>query len=82
MAPGCIDDGGRRVGYLNLRTFISTADPQLRAAFDPFRSQGVTEVIVDFRYNGGGLVSIADLMGNLMGGRARQQRVQLHDLPA
>ena len=66
-----IDDGGRRVGYLNLRTFISTADPQLRMAFDGFRSQGVTEVIVDFRYNGGGLVSIADLMGNLMGaGRA------------
>ena len=58
---------GRRVGYLNLRTFISTADPQLRAAFDNFRSQGVTQLIVDFRYNGGGLVSIADLMGDLMG---------------
>jgi C-terminal processing protease CtpA/Prc len=66
-----IDDGGRKVGYLNLRTFISTADPQLRNAFDNFRTQGVKEVIVDFRYNGGGLVSIADLMGNLMGaGRA------------
>ncbi|MCY7398948.1 MAG: peptidase S41, partial [Sphingomonas bacterium] len=66
-----IDDGGRKVGYVNLRTFISTADPQLRNAFDNFRLQGVKEVIVDFRYNGGGLVSIADLMGNLMGaGRA------------
>nr|AHN97775.1 hypothetical protein [uncultured bacterium lac82] len=61
------EDEGRRIGYLNLRTFISTADPQLRAAFDNFRSQGVTQLIVDFRYNGGGLVSIADLMGNLMG---------------
>lgn len=66
-----IDDGGRKIGYLNLRTFISTADPQLRMAFDNFRLQGITQVIVDFRYNGGGLVSIADLMGNLMGaGRA------------
>jgi C-terminal processing protease CtpA/Prc len=66
-----IDDGGRKVGYLNLRTFISTADPQLRMAFDSFRLQGITEIIVDFRYNGGGLVAIADLMGNLMGaGRA------------
>lgn len=62
-----IVDGARKVGYLNLRTFISTADPQLRTAFDSFRSQGITEVIVDFRYNGGGLVAIADLMGNLMG---------------
>ncbi len=40
-------------------------------AFDSFRLQGITEIIVDFRYNGGGLVAIADLMGNLMGaGRA------------
>lgn len=62
-----IDDGGKKVGYVNLRTFIDTAAPDLRAAFDDFRQQGVTEVIVDFRYNGGGLVSIAELMGDLMG---------------
>jgi carboxyl-terminal processing protease len=62
-----IDDGGRRVGYLNLRTFINSADPALRQAFASFRAQGITEVIVDFRYNGGGLVSIAELMGDLMG---------------
>jgi len=62
-----INDRGKQVGYVNLRTFISTADPDLRAAFANFRAQGVTEVIVDFRYNGGGLVSIAELMGDLMG---------------
>jgi C-terminal processing protease CtpA/Prc len=63
-----INDGGKLVGYVNLRTFISTADPDLRAAFSNFRAQGITEVIVDFRYNGGGLVSIAELMGDLLGG--------------
>ncbi len=63
-----INDGGKLVGYINLRTFISTADPDLRAAFSNFRAQGITEVIVDFRYNGGGLVSIAELMGDLLGG--------------
>ena len=63
-----IDDGGRRVGYVNLRTFISTADPALRQAFSSFRAQGITEVIVDLRYNGGGLVSIGELLGNLLGG--------------
>jgi carboxyl-terminal processing protease len=62
-----LDDGGRKVGYVNLRTFIIPADPQLRAAFDMFRAQGITQVIVDLRYNGGGLVSIAKLMGDLMG---------------
>ena len=62
-----INDGGRKVGYVNLRTFITTADPALRNAFASFRAEGITEVIVDLRYNGGGLVSIAELMGDLMG---------------
>jgi hypothetical protein len=62
-----ISEGGRNYGYLNLRTFISSANPQLRAAFLNFRNQGVTDVIIDFRYNGGGLVSTAELMGDLMG---------------
>ncbi len=62
-----IDDGGRKVGYINLRTFITTAETPLRNAFANFRSQGITEVIIDLRYNGGGLVSVADLMNNLLG---------------
>lgn len=62
-----IESGGKRYGYLNLRTFISSADAQLRAAYLDFRNQGITELIIDFRYNGGGLVSTAELMGDLMG---------------
>lgn len=62
-----INDGGRQVGYINLRTFIDTADPDLRAAFANFRAQGVTEIVVDLRYNGGGAISIAELFGDLMG---------------
>ncbi|WP_338424255.1 S41 family peptidase [Sphingopyxis kveilinensis] len=68
-----ISEGGRNYGYLNLRTFISSADNQLRAAFADFRAQGVTDIIIDFRYNGGGLISTANLMGDLMGtGRSGQ----------
>ncbi|MEO5492570.1 MAG: S41 family peptidase [Sphingomonas sp.] len=62
-----ITEGGKQYGYVNLRTFISTADPALRDAFAQFRAAGVTDIIIDVRYNGGGLVSIADLMGDLMG---------------
>jgi carboxyl-terminal processing protease len=63
-----ITDGGRQVGYLNLRNFIGPAEPNLRAAFALFKAQGVTELIVDLRYNGGGLISIAELFGDLLGG--------------
>jgi C-terminal processing protease CtpA/Prc len=70
-----INDGGRKVGYVNLRTFINTADPALRAAFADFRAQGITEIIVDLRYNGGGLISIAELMGDLLGGNRSTSEV-------
>jgi C-terminal processing protease CtpA/Prc len=56
-----------RVGYLNLRSYISTANAPLRNAFDQFRAQGVQYFIVDQRYNGGGLISVAELIGDLFG---------------
>lgn len=63
-----LNDGGKQVGYINLRTFIvSSADQQLRDAVQQLRAQGITEVILDFRYNGGGLVSVAELLGDLLG---------------
>src|SRR5690606_25498796 len=66
-------DGARRIGYLNLRIFIDTSEADLRAAFADFKAQGVSELIVDLRYNGGGLITIAALTGDLMSdGRAGQ----------
>lgn len=60
-------DGARKVGYINLRTFIGPANDDLRAAFADFKAQGVTELIIDLRYNGGGLISVAEFLGDLMG---------------
>jgi C-terminal processing protease CtpA/Prc len=62
------DNGGRKVGYINLRTFILSADLPLRNAFGTFRQEGIEDVIVDLRYNGGGLLSVAQLLGDLLGG--------------
>lgn len=61
-----IIDGARKVGYLNLRTFIDPANPDLIAAFGDFRAQGVTELVIDFRYNGGGALNVSDTFGDLM----------------
>jgi len=62
-----IVDGGRKVGYINLRTFILSANDQLTSAMSQFRAQGITDIIVDMRYNGGGLISVADHFGDLLG---------------
>ena len=63
-----LQDGLRRVGYINLRTFISSANDRLRQEFLKFKNSGINEVIIDLRYNGGGLVSTAELMGDFLGG--------------
>ena len=63
-----VGNGTTGVGYLHLRSYIGTADPQLRTAFQTFRAQNVRDFIIDLRYNGGGLVSTAELIDNLLGG--------------
>jgi carboxyl-terminal processing protease len=64
-----LNDNGKKVGYLNFRTFIGApAENDLRAAFAEFKAQGITEIIVDLRYNGGGLISTALLLSSLLMG--------------
>lgn len=65
------------VGYLNLRTFIATADEPLRDAYAAFRAQGIEYFIIDLRYNSGGLVSVAELIGDLNGAARADSDVYL-----
>jgi len=60
--------GGRMVGYMEFAQFISTADPVFNTVFAAFRAAGVNDVIIDMRYNGGGLVNTAELLGDYLGG--------------
>ncbi|CAN5153963.1 hypothetical protein BH24PSE2_BH24PSE2_07490 [soil metagenome] len=62
------DVGGRPVGYLHLRTFVEPSFEALDTAFADFVAAGVREVVIDVRYNGGGLVAVAEFLGNLLGG--------------
>jgi carboxyl-terminal processing protease len=51
--------GGRSTGYLVLKDFIGAGQAGIGAAFTQFRAAGVRELVLDLRYNGGGLVSLA-----------------------
>ncbi len=53
---------GRRLGYLVVKDMISQTAGGIDNAFAQFRAQGVLDLVLDLRYNGGGLVSVA---GNL-----------------
>jgi carboxyl-terminal processing protease len=62
-----INYGGTLVGYINLRTFISlTAEDQLRTRIQSFKDQGIDKVIIDLRYDGGGLIEVAQVLDSLL----------------
>jgi carboxyl-terminal processing protease len=63
-----IQQGAAKVGYIVFQDFIDTARVELDEAFNSFNSQGINELVVDLRYNGGGSVDVARyLAGWLIG---------------
>jgi len=69
LAQKVINTGnGHKVGYIVFNTFTTDANakPKLDAAFNDFASKGVTDLVVDLRYNGGGYVSTAEYLSNLI----------------
>ncbi len=66
--------GADAVGYVYLRTFIiASATQDLANAFQQFKTQGITKVIVDLRYNGGGLISVGLALSDLMAANKANQ---------
>ena len=62
------DVDGRRVGYLFFRNFVTPSYAALDEAFAALRDAGVNELVLDLRYNGGGLVDVAVHLSSLIGG--------------
>lgn len=58
----------KKIGYLALARFSSTANAEnvLTQVFTKFASNGVTDLVIDLRYNGGGYVSTAEHLVNLI----------------
>ena len=71
--------GGRKVGYFAFDSFVSTLDSrgnptyvksQLDHLMTTFGNEGVEEMIVDLRYNGGGAVVTAEYLSDLLAPKA------------
>ncbi|WP_374674200.1 S41 family peptidase [Ideonella sp.] len=58
----------RKMGYIMVKDMIDQAVVRVDQAFGQFKSQGVQDVIIDLRYNGGGLVSVADKIASFPNG--------------
>jgi C-terminal peptidase prc len=73
-----VDVDGRKVGYLFFRNFVRPSEAALNDAFAALRTAGATELVLDLRYNGGGLVDIAVHLASLIGGSRTNGQVLLN----
>lgn len=61
--------GAKKAGYLVFNSFLGDTTAiynRFQQVFSKFAAQGVTDVIVDLRYNGGGYVSMQDKLANYL----------------
>jgi carboxyl-terminal processing protease len=63
-----VSPGGRRLGYLPVKNMISQALAPMETAFARFKAEGVNELVLDLRYNGGGLVSTGRTLASYVAG--------------
>ncbi len=57
-----------KVGYLLFNDHIATSEVELINAIQSFKNAGVTDVVLDIRYNGGGFLYIASELASMLGG--------------
>lgn len=67
-AAKVITAGNKKIGYLAYGRFSNESNSfdTLRNVFDTFSTQGVTDLVIDLRYNGGGYISTAERLVNLI----------------
>jgi len=68
-----IDIDGEKVGYLHYTGFTNEFDPELNNAFAQFKSAGVSDLILDLRYNGGGSIETANDLCTMITGQFESQ---------
>ena len=60
-----IETASGKVGYLTFETHNGVSEKQLVDAFTTFKQEGVTDLVLDMRYNGGGLLYVASQLAYL-----------------
>jgi carboxyl-terminal processing protease len=61
--------GSKKAGYLVFNSFLGDAEQiknEFNRVFTRFSSEGVNEIIIDLRYNGGGYVNVQETLANYL----------------
>jgi len=71
IASTTVQSGSKIIGYIAYNSFVTPTDkrgnpihPGLDTAFASLKAKGITDLIVDLRYNGGGYTEVSEEMDN------------------
>ena len=64
-----ITTGAHKIGYLMYNGFYANYDTQLNDAFASLKAQGITDLVLDLRYNSGGSVQTATRLASMITGQ-------------
>ncbi|MEB8329430.1 S41 family peptidase [Flavobacteriaceae bacterium KMM 6897] len=67
------DVNGKKIGYIMYNGFTSNFDEELNTAFGTLKTAGVTDLVLDFRYNPGGSVNSSRLLSSMVYGTNTNQ---------
>jgi hypothetical protein len=63
-----MDTANGKVGYLSFETHNAVSEKELVDAFASFKQEGISDLVLDMRYNGGGLLYIASELAYMIAG--------------
>jgi len=63
-----IEDGSNTIGYLQYNSFLTNYEEELNTEFANFKSQNLTDFVLDLRYNGGGALGTANILSGMLTG--------------
>lgn len=64
-----IVSGSHKIGYIMYNGFYANYDTQLNDAFGALKTQGITDLVLDLRYNSGGSVQTATRLASMITGQ-------------
>lgn len=76
LAYKILENNGVKTGYIHFKAFINSSEDELNEVFAHFKEENVEQLVLDLRYNGGGLVKIARQLVNLIvGDKAKSDEI-------
>ena len=67
--------GANKVGYMIFNDHIATAQSGLFDAVTELKAENIDELVIDFRYNGGGFLALASQLGYMVAGNQTTNQV-------